>query len=190
MQSSSEQEIIIKARHGDTAAFRWLVERYQGFAYSLAWRFTGEAASAEDIVQEAFIRVWKNLPRYRAEIKLSTWLYKIVTNLALDFLRSRSGKQSRQAVSPERAINLADNQPADDAVHREELLQAILLLAEALSPKQRAVFILRDLEGLSVEEVSDILSMSAGNIKSNLHHARSFMREKLMQYYREPVKNK
>jgi len=188
MQSLPEPEIILLAQRGDTRAFRRLVERYQGFAYSLAFRFTCEAGSAEDIVQEAFIRVWKNLSRYRAEVKFSTWLYTIVTNRCLDYLRSRQGRSRRHTVDEQHLRTTAGTQDTDSELNRQELLAAILQLADALSPKQRAVFILRDLEGLPVEEVGDILSMSAGNIKSNLHHARSFIRSKLMHYYREPIK--
>lgn len=188
MQSLPEQEIIVRAQGGDIGAFEWLVERYQGFAYSLAFRFTGEAGSAEDIVQEAFIRVWRNLYKYYGNVKFSTWLYKIVTNLCLDFLRSRAAKGRRDGVDVGRVANVAAIEQADGEVERGELLNVILLLAKALSPKQRAVFVLRDMEGLSVEEVSDILGMGAGSIKSNLHHARSFMREKLTHYYRESVK--
>jgi len=183
-----ESDIILLAQEGDTRAFRVLVERYQGFAYALAFRFTVETGSAEDIVQEAFIRVWKNLSRYRTEIKFSTWLYTIVTNLCLDYLRSRYGRNRRQLQDVEQVLHARSGYAADTDLHQQELVNAILLLADALSARQRAVFILRDLEGLPVEEVCEILSMSAGNVKSNLHHARSFMREKLTQYYQDAVK--
>lgn len=183
-----ESDIILLAQGGDTRAFRVLVERYQGFAYALAFRFTMETGSAEDIVQEAFIRVWKNLSRYRTEIKFSTWFYTIVTNLCLDYLRSRQGRNRRNLQDVEHVLQTRSVYAADTDLHQQELVNAILLLAHALSAKQRAVFILRDLEGLPVEEVCEILSMSAGNVKSNLHHARSFMREKLTQYYHDAVK--
>src|SRR5690606_19333586 len=81
--------IIRKAMSGDTQAFRAIVEDHQDFVFSVAHRFVNNARDAEDLTQETFLRLWKNLSRYKSEIKLTTWLYKIVTNVCLDYLKSK-----------------------------------------------------------------------------------------------------
>lgn len=175
--------IIQKAIDGDTLAFRQIVEQLQGFAYAVSYRFTGNEEDAEDIVQEAFIRLWNNLHKYKPEVKLSTWLYKIITNLCLDFLKSRSMKERRNHVDIQSQLNLNSNHKTDDALNAQQLHLIIQEAASELTPAQKAVFILRDLEQLTVEEVSEILSMSAGNIKSNLYYARQQVGNVLKKYY-------
>jgi RNA polymerase sigma-70 factor (ECF subfamily) len=176
-------EIIKRATAGDTKAFRVIVEYHQGFVYAVAFRFVGNENDAEDLAQEVFVRLWKNLSSYKEEIKLTTWLYKIITNLCLDFLKSRYGKRRKNAIDIMYGHNAQDLTNPEKEFQQEELMRAIHLAAEELKPKQRAVFVLRDLEGLSPEEVSETLSMSAGNIKSNLFYARKKMNEKLRAFY-------
>lgn len=174
-------DIINKAGNGDTNAFREIVDEYQAFAYAASYRFLGNAEDAEDIVQEAFIRLWKNLHKYNPEVKLSTWLYRIIVNLCLDFLKSVYGRQRKNKVDVELVLQCSAG--SDEPMQTNELNELIQEAAAVLTPKQKAVFILRDLEDLSVEEVCGILSMSAGNVKSNLYHARQRMSEKLKKYY-------
>lgn len=175
--------IIQKAIDGDTLAFRQIVEQHQGFAYAVSYRFTGNEEDAEDIVQEAFIRLWNNLHKYNPEVKLSTWLYKIITNLCLDFLKSRRAKEKSNHLDIQSQLSLNSNLKADEALDAQELHMIIQEAASELTPAQKAVFILRDLEQLTVEEVSEILSMSAGNIKSNLYYARQQVGNVLKKYY-------
>jgi RNA polymerase sigma-70 factor (ECF subfamily) len=160
MQQPS-QEVIGKAMAGSTDAFRIIVENYQGFAYAVSYRFVGNEYDAEDIVQEAFIRLWHNMHKYRSEVKLSTWLYRIVVNLCLDFLKSTQGKVRQRKVDISTSYSMPDTSTPEHILHTIELMKAIQQAAEELTPKQRAVFILRDLEALPVEEVCTILSMSA-----------------------------
>ena len=182
MAIQTEREIIDRALRGDTLAFRELVERHQSFAYRLAYRFTNNSNDAEDIVQEAFIRIWKNLNKYRAEVKFTTWLYKIIANLSLDFLKSAYRKK---IVRKEIGMNdtLISEGSADQKMMADELQQALKEMTNKLTPKQQAVFILRDLEDLSMAEVAEILSMPAGNVKSNLYYARKKISELLAAHY-------
>lgn len=189
MQSLTEPELIERAVKGDTYAFKCLVEKHQSFAYSLSYRLTGNENDAEDIVQEAFVRVWKHLHRFRHEVKLTTWLYKIVTNLSLDFLKSSYGKKRRQQAGIEKGFEVKGALTPQEEMQGEELMKAILTIAEELTPKQRAVFTLCNLEGLSLKEASDILSMSSGNVKSNLYYARKKVSEKLNLFYVERKKD-
>ncbi|MBK5277657.1 MAG: RNA polymerase sigma factor [Bacteroidia bacterium] len=181
MAEQEAQEIIKKAIEGDMDAFRLIVLKNQAFAYSVSYRFLGNAEDSEDVVQEAFIRLWKNMARYKPEIKLTTWLYRIVVNLCLDLLKSTYQRQRKIQVSEEYAAN--NSVSSDASVLANELNGFILMAANDLTPKQKAVFILRDLEDLPVEEVCDILSISAGNLKSNLYYARQRMSAKLKMYY-------
>lgn len=183
MTAQVEQEVIGKAMAGNTDAFRVIVDHYQSFAYSVSFRFLGQAEEAEDVVQEAFIRLWKNLHKYRPEVKLSTWLYRIIANLCLDFLKSTYARQQKNLNDVQTEYRLKSQDSADAEFNAKELNEQIQHAAAELTPKQKAVFILRDLEGLSVEEVCSILSMSAGNVKSNLYYARQLVSSRLKKFY-------
>ena len=190
MPDHSDQEIVEKAVGGDMMAFRRLVERHHAFVYKLAFRFVGARGDAEDITQESFIRLWKNLNRYRPEIKLTTWLYKIVTNLCLDFLKSTYNRQTKRSVELDDHKGAISEWSADQSLLDEELRAAVEKLTADFSPKQKAVFVLRDLEDLTMLEISKILSMSPGKVKSNLYYARKKMGELIIVYYqmKKPAK--
>jgi RNA polymerase sigma-70 factor, ECF subfamily len=174
-------EVIRLAMNGDTQAFRVLVSQCQGFAYSVSFRVLGHAQDAEDVVQEAFIRLWKHLPRYRFDVKLSTWLYKIIMNLCLDHLKSRHRQQEKNRMEMKDIFRTYAS--STDGIEKEELHTLIQEAASGLAPAQKAVFVLRDLEGLEAEEVCAILSMTAGNMKSNLYYARKQVAEFLKANY-------
>ena len=166
------------AMSGDTVAFRTLVESHQHFVFAVAHRFLRDKDAARDASQEVFVKLWKNFKKYKPEIKLSTWLYKITTNHCLDQIKARD---KRQKVT--RSIEPASPVFADrDLLHRE-LRMIALEEADNLAPKQRAVFVLRDLEELSMEEISDILDMDSASVKSNLYYARKKIAERLIKVY-------
>jgi RNA polymerase sigma-70 factor (ECF subfamily) len=189
MQYSDELNLIEKAQRGDSQAFRKLVEMHQRFTYSVAFRLSGNAADAEDITQEVFIKLWKNLGKYKQGIKLTTWLYQIITNHCLDYLKSASRKNQMKHVEMKLSRQVTDESNHEQQAEDRELLQIVTHLAKQLTPKQQTVFVLRDLEGLSVEEVCKILDMSAEKMKSNLYYARQKIREDLTLYYREFTKS-
>lgn len=176
-------ELIQEAARGSQQAFRAIVEVNQGFVYAVAFRFVNDSQDAEDITQEVFVRLWKNLHTYKPEVKLTTWLYKIITNRCLDFLKSKHGSQRKNAVDVDKQLHLAAHSTPERAYQQQELLKIIHAAADELTPRQKAVFILRDLEGLSSAEVCEALSMSAGNVKSNLFHARQKITGKLKTIY-------
>lgn len=180
---------IREAASGNRQAFRTIVEQYQGFVYAVAFRFVQDASEAEDLTQEIFIRLWTSLYTYRDEVKFTTWLYRIVANRCLDFLKSRHGRQRKNMVDVTSGYFVQDHSTPEREFQQTELMRAINLAAEELTPKQKAVFILRDLEGLTTEEVSEALSMSVGNVKSNLFYARQNMSEKLKAYYQTTDKH-
>jgi RNA polymerase sigma-70 factor (ECF subfamily) len=182
------RELIQEAVRGSQPAFRAIVQANQGFVYAVAFRFVNDSQEAEDITQEVFVRLWKNLKSYRHEVKLTTWLYKIVTNRCLDFLKSRHGRQRKNNVGIDNTHFVQDNSTPEKEFQLQELSKIIHAAAEELTPKQKAVFILRDLEGLSPEEVSEALNMTTGNVKSNLFYARQKMTEKLKAWYQSTDK--
>ena len=185
MPAAVSPDLIELAKGGDHHAFRKIVEAHQGFAYAVAFRFVGNRNEAEDITQEAFIKLWKNIGTYRPEIKLTTWLYKIIMNLCLDFLKSAQRKQQLKTEDVESNHLIVDQTSQEQKQDAAEMLGVIVELAKQLTPKQQSVFILRDLEGLAVEEVSEVTGMDQGQIKSNLYYARIKIREGITKHYQE-----
>lgn len=179
MQQGEERSLIRKCREGDQQSFRMLVETHQSFAYALAFRFVSREEEAEDIAQEAFVKVWKNLHHYDETFRFKTWLGKMVTNLSLDYLKSA---RHRKQVDPEKFV-LPEPLQQSDALETAELWEAVVQLASQLTEKQKAVFVLRDLQMLEPEEVSAILDMSTANLKSNLYYARVKMKEGLEKLF-------
>lgn len=182
-------ELIQEAARGSQQAFRAIVEANQRFVFAVAYRFVHDQHEAEDITQEVFVRLWKNLHAYKPEVKLTTWLYKIVTNRCLDFLKSRYGRQRNNKVDVALQMNVKSVSTPESDLQRQELTVLVYAAADELTPKQKAVFILRDLEGLTSDEVCEALSMTAGNVKSNLFHARQKIAEKLKSRYQTTDKS-
>lgn len=187
MDKEIEQSLISRSAKGNTQAFRALVEANQEFALSLACRFMNNMEDAEDIVQDAFVRVWKNLNRYDFNFRFKTWLGKIVTNLCLDAVKSI---RHRQMVPLTDATPHQGIENATTKLEHEELKGIILQLARQLTPKQQAVFVLRDLEQLEPDEVCKALDMSNGNMKSNLYYARVHIKAGLETFYETNPQNK
>lgn len=173
------ENIIKKARNGDKEAFGKLVMHHQQYAFNLAFRIVCNEDDARDIVQDSFIKIWKNMKLYLPKIKFTTWMYKIVTNTAIDHLRSN---KKLDTVNTEDFFDRHDQTNAitpETLLNNKEIGQLISSFADALSEKQRLVFVLRDLQGLSSSEVEAILDLPETSVKSNLYHARKAIGEKL-----------
>ena len=180
-----EEDVITRSQCRDLAAFEQLVRKYQPYAFSLAMKFLCDEAEASDVVQDSFLRVWKNIDRYDPKQKFTTWLYKIVVNLCVD--RFRALKRSRSIfLSRDRDLvmeDLPDERDWETMRSHEQLAEIIRTLSCRLSRKQRLVFTLRDLQDLTVEEVVEITGLSIGSIKTNLHYARKSIRDVLVRHY-------
>jgi RNA polymerase sigma-70 factor (ECF subfamily) len=168
--------LVRQSLGGDLSAFRTLVERHQPFIYSLAFRSIPHREEAEDIVQDTFIKVWLNLRFFDFRGKFTTWVYRIVANLCIDRLRSKNRQTPGTAIREENKPLWGTGKDAMKKVEEQDLAEYIKLLADHLSPKQRMVFILRDLQDLSIEEVCQVLQISEGSVKTNLYHARNAIR--------------
>jgi RNA polymerase sigma-70 factor (ECF subfamily) len=157
-------ELIDRSKRGEIDAFRHLVKRHQGYAFALAFRLVCDEETAKDVVQESFIRIWKHLQEYDPAVKFTTWLYRIVVNLSFDQLKM----DKRRGRVIENFVN-------------RDLVERIRRVAARLPLKQQLVFVLRDLNDLSVQETADVLAMSSGSVKANLSYARQTIRKKMEQ---------
>lgn len=181
MSSRNPISILRKCRQGDESAFAILCEDNYDYAYRIAFRMLAHEEDAKDVVQEAFIRVWKNITSYNEKIKFTTWLYSIVTNLCIDRLRKR---KNHAEIFCEEALSKVNLLNEEDHFEKKDLASIISCIAGELSPRQHAIFVLRDLEGLEMEEISNITKLTASKVKSNLWHARKAIREKLRTIYK------
>ena len=173
------QKIIQQIKKGDKGAFRKLVEQYQETAFKLAFRMLGNQDDARDVVQESFIRIWEKMKTYNENEKFTSWMYRIVSNRAIDSLRAR---KRRPVISLEKLIpDMLETAESGIDTHMEnrEAGEIIRAITDGLPEKQQLVFSLRDLQGLSSKEVQEISGMTDIAIKTNLYHARKIIREKL-----------
>ena len=163
---------------GDRTAFQSLMESQQSFAYALAFRLLRDEENAKDIVQEAFIRAWKHLGRYRPEVKFTTWLYKIVVNLCYDRLKVDTRRRNVFGVFGARfdQADIPDRRELQEEVEHTDLCNHILRFAKRLPPKENLVFHLRDVLDFSIEEIAEIAGISVGSVKTNLCYARKRIR--------------
>jgi len=172
-------QIIHQIKKGNQSAFRLLVEQYQAYAFKLAFRIVCNEEDAKDVVQESFIKIWRNIHNYRPSVKFTTWMYKIVTNSAIDLYRKNARQNS---ISLDESINIVSESQHDSTnknQNNKELSILIHKMADGLPEKQRMIFVLRDLQEMDSPEVQEILELSETTVKSNLYHARKTIKEKL-----------
>jgi RNA polymerase sigma-70 factor (ECF subfamily) len=148
-------------------------------------KFLCDEAEAADVVQESFLRVWKNVNRYDPGRKFTTWLYRVVANLCVDRLRILQRKRRVFLSADHNSVleDLPDERNWETLRAHQQLGEIIRTISGQLSKKQRLVFTLRDLQDLSVDEVGEITGLSIGSVKINLHYARRFIRDILVRKY-------
>ncbi|MFM9838137.1 MAG: RNA polymerase sigma factor [Cyclobacteriaceae bacterium] len=183
MPLQPEQELIARAVAGERQAFRQLVEGYQGFLYAVAYRYMSNEAEAEDAVQETFIKLWKNLPKYRPEIKLTTWMYRILVNHCLDLKKTHVSRYRQYQVSTEMAVNFSTGSTPHTEMEGRELEATLQRATDQLSGKQKMIYVLRDMEGMEVHEVCALVGLNEDQVKSNLYHARKKVQEWIRKNY-------
>jgi len=175
------EKIIEEAKNGDVNAFREIVKCHQSYAYAVAFRFLCNEDDAEDIVQESFIRIWNHLRDFDPKMKFTTWMYKIVVNLCYD--KAKSNKRRAKVFERLNDNSSQENFIAKNCLEKEftdrEAVELIKHFADGLSEKQKMIFMLRDMQDLTIEEVRNITGMSESAIKTNLFFARQNIRKKL-----------
>jgi RNA polymerase sigma-70 factor (ECF subfamily) len=195
-EAVDDRELVARAQKGDRAAFRSLFERYSRRAYSLAFGVVRNPDDALDVVQDAFIKAHRHLDKFEGQASFYTWLYRIVMNLAIDHIR----KNRRQKV-----VDFSDGALDDGRLSEESLIPRIIggnpgralmdreirdriaAALDELSENHRAVLVMRELEGLSYEEMAQAMGCSKGTIMSRLFHARRNMQKRLVDLYDRPA---
>ena len=197
MSDKSDEELVnLYTKTGDESAFDGIVSRYADKIYGFALRITRNSSDAEEVFQEVFLTLTKKLDTFRGESKFSSWLYRITVNASYMYLRSQKKYESN--------ISLENYYPYDEKgtlmgrvmekdwssrpdiiIFSKEALEIIDKSINELPESYRTVFHLRDIEGLSNEEVADILEISIPAVKSRLHRARLFLRDRLSDYFHE-----
>ncbi len=179
-----EDELIRAAVGGDLGAFDELVLRKRERVVRTAFQVTGDLEEARDVAQAVFLRLWKVLRRFDPGRRFDTWLYRITVNLAIDQLRTHGPKGFLQPLPEDPTALATPTGPTpEEALDLASLERAFLRLAARLAPKQRAAFVLREIEGLPTEEVARALGVRESTVRNHLHQARRVLRAGLERDY-------
>jgi RNA polymerase sigma-70 factor (ECF subfamily) len=184
-----DADVVLLAQQGKETAFREIVRRYERPVFSLVFRMVRDRETAEDLAQDTFIKVLNHIDKYRPEFKLSSWLFKIANNVAIDHLRRRqldtvSMDGSRHAATASEieatSFDVGDRQEsALEEMESKELGSAIERAIAKLRPEYRSCIMLRHVEGRSYEEIAATLDLPLGTVKTYIHRARHELREAL-----------
>lgn len=175
MPDPQEVALIQRAQQGEQDAFRQLVDRYQRRTYWIAHNMTGSFESAQDISQEAFVRVFRNLARFDTAKNFYTWLYQIVVNLSIDHLRKESHQRAAGLEEVGGVPDDEERQPEPQG-QKGELRARVQKTLDRLPPKYKAVLTLRDIQGFSCEEISEIVGATNPTVRWRLHRARKLFK--------------
>jgi RNA polymerase sigma-70 factor, ECF subfamily len=196
-EAEEDRGLIARAQQGDTVAFRALVERHQRRAFAIALSLVRDENDARELVQDAFLRVFKGLNSFQGGSSFFTWLYRIITNLSIDLIRKPGrqlvdidesrfeGDDSQEAEFP--LLSRVDGSDPADVVRRREIAGRIHAALDALPPYHRGVIVMREIEGLSYEEMAQAMGVSKGTIMSRLFHARQKLQKALTDCYEEQI---
>jgi RNA polymerase sigma-70 factor (ECF subfamily) len=166
-----DKAFVQAAVHGDLHAFERLVERHRDVVFRVTARIVGSDDEAEDVTQDTFLRAFHRLEHYRGDAPFRTWLLRIAHNTAVTYLTTRRAAESVDTVSEDLTAAVARGGPAE-RLERAERLRRLDTKVKALSPGHRAVLVLRDIEGLSYEEIARVTDSPVGSVKARLHRAR------------------
>jgi RNA polymerase sigma-70 factor (ECF subfamily) len=193
-EARHDHALIERAKRGESQAFRELVERHQRRALTLAMALVRDEQDAREVVQEAFLRVHRGLGSFQGSSSFFTWLYRIVTNLSIDLMRKPARRDAEfddgREIKDELDIPLLariDGADPQDVVRRGEIRIRIQSALDALPPYHRGVILMREIEGMSYEEMAQAMGVSKGTIMSRLFHARQKLQRALSDCYEEQV---
>ena len=192
-QGSQDLDLIDRIQRGDREAFQELVERYQRKVYSICYGMLKDPEASLDVSQEVFIKVYRYLEKFNRDSSFYTWLYRITVNMCIDYIRKHSKAQkveyddrlshdNVEAAGEEHIMPSQLGLHPDRVYGRKELREKMLEALETLSEKHRTILILREVEGLSYEEMADVLNISKGTVMSRLFHARRYFQEAMKEY--------
>lgn len=181
-----DQQLVERAQHGDKRAFELLVEKYQRKLGRLLSRFIRDPAEVEDVAQEAFIKAYRALPSFRGESAFYTWLYRIGINTAKNFLVSQGRRaptttefDSEEAEGFENAEQLRDINTPENMLMSKQVAEAVNKVMDTLPEELKIAITLREIEGLSYEDIADMMNCPIGTVRSRIFRAREAIAEKL-----------
>ena len=182
-----DEELVASARQGERRAFEELVERHKRKAYHIAFNFTRDAEDAKDLSQDAFLKAFTNLKNFDGRSSFYTWFYRILVNLCLDY--KRRNKRAPAAEFDETAVGQMEpsHEPARPRAPEQQVLARQISLRvgealEALPAKQRAAFVLKNHQGLSIREIAELMETAEGTVKVHLHRAVTALRQRLAEF--------
>jgi RNA polymerase sigma-70 factor (ECF subfamily) len=186
MSRSLDDDSLVRAcRAGETEAFGALVRRYQGRLYPTILRLSGSSEDAEDILQDAFVRAYEKLAQFQGDSSFYTWIYRIAVNLALTGYRKKRvralsrGKNGRHGLLPDELVDESADADPTIGMERAERERIVEDALSQLGPEHRAIVVLKDFDGHRYEEISAILNIPVGTVRSRLHRARHELRDRL-----------
>jgi RNA polymerase sigma-70 factor, ECF subfamily len=181
-----ERELIRLAQAGDLQAFEQLVKGWRDQVFRIARQIVGEEEGAKDVAQMVFIRLWQVLRRYREGGSFAAYLHRITVNLAIDFCREQTRRATAESWDPA-GMDALPSLPGglEESPSTGELQKIFEVLSRRLSPKQRAAFVLREIEAIPTEEVSEILGMRQSTVRTHIQEARRILQEGLRRLYPE-----
>ncbi|HEY8850246.1 MAG TPA: RNA polymerase sigma factor [Thermoanaerobaculia bacterium] len=179
-----DRQLVERFRGGDATAFEQLVRRKTSKVYGLCYRIIGNAEDAKDISQLVFIKLWENLSKYDPHFAFDTWLYRMVTNVAIDFLRN---KQSRENAinSNLRLVRTSSDAEQGVVVQRKEIENVFNAVSAVLSPKQKTIFVMREMDDLPSSEIAKVLGCRESTVRNHLFNARKLMQQQLKKRFPE-----
>jgi RNA polymerase sigma-70 factor (ECF subfamily) len=181
--AATDEELVEQSINGNLESFNQLVLRWERPIYALAYRTLGREDDARDVAQEAFLRAFRALPGFKGQAKFSSWLYRITLNLCRDWIRKRNRSRELQAPEGVDVIELAVEQgpteSVEDLVTRKDLSRRVAVAMEALSEDQRTAIILKEYEGLTFQEISDLLGVPLSTVKTRLYQGLTVLRREL-----------
>ncbi|MGH9014938.1 MAG: RNA polymerase sigma factor [Acidimicrobiia bacterium] len=173
--------LVAAARDGDRQAFDELVRRTYVDTYTLAVRLTANEEDARDVVQEAYLRAWKGIKRFRGDAQFSTWLYRITANAAYTLVQKRRRRRTEPLETVDEPVEAAVGAQPEAAAESALLLEQLSAAVAELPPKLRAIVVLKDVYGLSHEDIAEELGISIAAAKVRLHRARKRLRDRLFE---------
>jgi RNA polymerase sigma-70 factor (ECF subfamily) len=174
-----EKELVRRAREGDKDAFGLLVKMYEKKVHNLAYQFTRNDAVADDLAQEVFLKAYFALPKFRGQSEFGTWLYRIGVNHIKDYLRKKPRELPLTVVPEDRAGGAEARAAEQEAREADERRAVVMACLAELPARHRIIITLRDLQGLSYDEISKTLKISQGTVDSRLFRARQLLRKRV-----------
>ncbi|MGI6706360.1 MAG: RNA polymerase sigma factor [Clostridia bacterium] len=178
--------LVHKALKGDIEAFEELISAYEHRIYNIAYRMMGNPEDAMDVVQEALLKIYRSLKKFKNQSSFSTWIYRIVMNTCLDELRKKKRgfllfMNDAEGYGEDIVDSSGDSLP-EESYERKERLKSLQKAIQELIPDYKSVIILRDIQGFSYEEIAEILHCPLGTVKSRINRARTELRKKLSEF--------